>query len=215
MDGPFNLSTRKEPVGIVGQIIPWNVPLIMQAYKLAPALAAGCTVVMKTAEQTPLSALKVAQLINEAGIPKGVVNIVSGYGDIGAYLARHPNIDKVSFTGSLNVGMDIIKQSHVNNLKRITLELGGKSPHIITKNADLEKAVNFACNGTFFNAGQVCVAGTRVFVHSDIYDEFVERMIKRVQKIKLGDPFDPNTNQGPQISRKQMENILKFIKIGV
>jgi aldehyde dehydrogenase (NAD+) len=174
MDGPFNLSTRKEPVGVAGQIIPWNVPLIMQAYKLAPALAAGCTVVMKTAEQTPLSALLVAELASEAGIPPGVLNIVSGFGDVGAYLARHPKVDKVAFTGSLKVGLDIMSNCHESNLKRVTLELGGKSANIITRHADLAKAVEQATWGTFFNAGQVCIAGTRVFVHSSLYDRFVE-----------------------------------------
>jgi aldehyde dehydrogenase (NAD+) len=169
----FNLYTRREPVGVVGQIIPWNFPLLMQAWKLGPALAAGCTVVMKTAEQTPLSALRIAELIKEAGFPDGVVNIVSGFGDIGAYLARHPGIDKVAFTGSTEVGYDIMRNSHEKNLKRVTLELGGKSPNIITKYADVDKAVAQACLGLFFNAGQVCIAGSRTYVHSSIYDRFV------------------------------------------
>jgi aldehyde dehydrogenase (NAD+) len=173
MDGPFNLSTRREPVGVVGQIIPWNFPLVMQAWKLAPALAAGCTVVMKTAEQTPLSALRVAELINLAGIPPGVVNIVSGYGDIGAHLVRHKGVDKIAFTGSTEVGYDIMRNAHEHNLKRITLELGGKSANIITKNANFEKAVNQSNLSLFFNAGQCCIAGSRTFVHSSLYDRFV------------------------------------------
>lgn len=200
---------------MVGQIIPWNVPLIMQAYKLAPALAAGCTVVMKTAEQTPLSALRVAELVIEAGIPKGVVNIVNGFGDIGAYLARHRSIDKVAFTGSLKVGLDIMKNAHASNLKRVTLELGGKSANIITKNANIQTAIDQATWGTFFNAGQVCVAGTRVFVHSSLYDQFVDLSVQRAKKIKLGHAFDPEAEQGPQVSQKQMERILSYIKTGI
>ena len=173
IEGNFNLYTRREPVGVVGQIIPWNFPLAMQSWKLGPALAAGCTVVMKTAEQTPLSALRVAELIKEAGFPDGVVNIVSGHGDIGAYLARHPGIDKVAFTGSTEVGYDIMRNAHEKNLKRVTLELGGKSPNIITKNANLEQAVAQSCMSLFFNAGQCCIAGSRTYVHSSIYDQFV------------------------------------------
>ena len=215
MDGPFNLSTRKEPVGVAAQIIPWNVPLIMLAYKLAPALAAGCTVVLKTAEQTPLSALLVAELINQAGIPAGVVNIVNGFGDIGAHLARHPSIDKVAFTGSLKVGLDIMRNSHASNLKRVTLELGGKSANIITKHANLAKAVDQATWGTFFNAGQVCIAGTRVFVHSSLYDRFVEESVKRARSIKLGSALDPESEQGPLISRRQMDRVLSYIQKGV
>jgi aldehyde dehydrogenase (NAD+) len=173
MDGPFNLSTRREPVGVVAQVIPWNFPLLMQAWKLGPALAAGCTVVMKTAEQTPLSALRVAELVNEAGFPPGVVNIVSGFGDIGAHLIRHPGVDKVAFTGSTEVGFDIMRNAHQHNLKRITLELGGKSPNIITKNANFETALEQSCTSLFFNAGQSCVAGSRTFVHSSLYDRYV------------------------------------------
>lgn len=214
MDGPFNLSTRKEPVGVVGQIIPWNFPLLMQAWKLAPALAAGCTVVMKTAEQTPLSALRMAELINEAGFPPGVVNIVSGFGDIGAYLARHKGIDKVAFTGSTEVGYDIMRNCHEYNLKRVTLELGGKSANIITKNADLEKAINQSYLSLFFNAGQCCVAGSRTFVHSSLYDQFVEQSAKLASKIKLGPSLDSTTDQGPLVSKEQMDRVLSYIKHG-
>ena len=191
VDGPLNVSTRKVPVGVVGQIIPWNFPLVMQSWKLAPALAAGCTIVMKTAEQTPLSGLKIAELIHEAGFPPGVVNIVSGFGEVGAYLVRHPGIDKVAFTGSTEVGFDIMKNCHEKNLKRVTLELGGKSANIITKNADFELALQQSCCRLFYNAGQCCNAGSRTFVHSSIYDKYVDECVKIAAKIKLGDPFDP------------------------
>ena len=214
IDGNFNLYTRREPVGVAGQIIPWNFPLAMQAWKLGPALAAGCTVVMKTAEQTPLSALKIAELIKEAGFPDGVVNIVSGEGDIGAYLARHPGIDKIAFTGSTEVGYDIMRNSHEQNLKRVTLELGGKSPNIISKHANLEKAVAQATMSLFFNAGQCCIAGSRTYVHSSIYDRFVEACVKQVKNIKLGHSLDSNTDQGPLVSKEQMDKVLGYIEKG-
>jgi len=187
---------------------------LMQAWKLGPALAAGCTVVMKTAEQTPLSGLRVAELIQEAGFPAGVVNIVSGYGDVGAYLARHPGVDKVAFTGSTEVGYDIMRNAHAKNLKRITLELGGKSPNIITKNADLKKAVNQASMGLFFNAGQCCVAGSRTYVHASIYDQFVAESIKVASKIKLGHSLASDTDQGPLVSEEQMKTVLGYIEKG-
>ena len=214
MNGPFNLSTRKEPVGVVGQIIPWNFPLAMASWKLGPALAAGCTVVMKTAEQTPLSALLMAELIKEAGFPPGVVNIISGYGDIGAHLVRHPGIDKVAFTGSTEVGLDIMSNSHEKNLKRVTLELGGKSANIITKNAPIEDAVNQANFSLFFNAGQCCIAGSRTYVHSSLYNEFVERAATAASKIKLGSPLDPTTEQGPLVSQEQQQRVLGYIEAG-
>jgi aldehyde dehydrogenase (NAD+) len=214
MDGPFNLSTRKEPVGVVGQVIPWNFPLLMQAWKLAPALAAGCTVVMKTAEQTPLSALRVAELINEAGFPAGVVNIVSGHGDIGAHLARHPGIDKVAFTGSTEVGYDIMRNAHDKNLKRVTLELGGKSPNIITKNANFETALSQSALSLFFNAGQCCVAGSRTYVHSSLYDRYVSAVGEVAKKIRLGHSLAADTEQGPLVSEEQMNRVLGFIEHG-
>jgi len=214
MDGPFNLSTRKEPVGVVGQVIPWNFPLLMQAWKLAPALAAGCTVVMKTAEQTPLSALRVAELINEAGFPAGVVNIVSGHGDIGAHLARHPGIDKVAFTGSTEVGYDIMRNAHDKNLKRVTLELGGKSPNIITKNANFEIALSQSALSLFFNAGQCCVAGSRTYVHSSLYDRYVSAVGEVAKKIRLGHSLAADTEQGPLVSEEQMNRVLGFIEHG-
>lgn len=214
IQGSFNLSTRREPVGVVGQIIPWNFPLLMQAWKLGPALAAGCTVVMKTAEQTPLSALRLAELIKDAGFPDGVVNIVSGFGDIGAHLARHSGVDKVAFTGSTEVGYDIMRNSHVNNLKRVTLELGGKSANIITKHADFNKAVSQASMSLFFNAGQCCIAGSRTYVHSSIYDRFVEASAKQASSIRLGHSLDPNTDQGPLVSKDQMDRVLSYIEHG-
>lgn len=214
-DGPFLTYTKKEPVGVVGQIIPWNFPILMQAWKLAPALAAGCTIVMKTAEQTPLTALRIAELIKEAGVPDGVVNVVSGEGDIGAYLARHPGIDKVAFTGSCEVGYDIMRNSHEKNLKRVTLELGGKSANIITKNANLDKALAQSSLALFFNAGQCCIAGSRTFVHSSIYDEYVKRAAEAAKKIKLGNPMDSSTEQGPLVSKEQFERVTKYIDVGV
>lgn len=214
MDGPFNLSTRREPVGVVGQIIPWNFPLLMQAWKLAPALAAGCTIVMKTAEQTPLSALRMAELIQEAGFPAGVVNIVSGFGDIGAYLARHPGIDKIAFTGSTQVGYDIMRNAHEKNLKRVTLELGGKSPNIITKNANLDLAVQQSALSLFFNAGQCCIAGSRTFVHSSLYDQYVQRITEVASKIKIGHSLNSDTDQGPLVSQEQMNRVLAYIEKG-
>lgn len=214
MDGPFNLSTRKEPVGVVAQIIPWNFPLVMQAWKLAPALAAGCTIVMKTAEQTPLSALRIAELINQAGFPAGVVNIVSGFGDIGAHLVRHPGVDKVAFTGSTEVGYDIMRNSHDKNLKRISLELGGKSPNIITKHANFETAVSQSIGGLFFNSGQCCNAGSRTFVHSSLYDRYVQTVTNISSKFKLGHSLAVDTEQGPLISEEQMKKVLGYIEIG-
>ena len=201
MEGPFFAYTKKEAVGVVGQIIPWNFPIVMQAWKLGPSLAAGCTVVMKTAEQTPLTALRVAELIHEAGFPPGVVNIVSGFGDIGGYLARHPGIEKVAFTGSTEVGYDIMRNSHEKNIKRVTLELGGKSANIITKNADFETAINQSSMGLFFNAGQCCIAASRTYVHSTIYDRFVTKSAENAKKIKVGHPLEATTEQGPLVSK--------------
>ena len=169
---------------------------------------------MKTAEQTPLSGLSMAALVKEAGFPDGVVNILSGEGDAGAYLARHPGIDKVSFTGSTEVGYDIMRNSHVSNLKRITLELGGKSPNVITKNANFEKAVGQTLFALFMNAGQSCMAGSRAYVHSSIYDRFVEACAKGASQIKLGHSLDPTTQQGPLISEVQMNKVLNYIEQG-
>ncbi|OMJ85743.1 hypothetical protein SteCoe_12870 [Stentor coeruleus] len=214
MSGPFFTYTKLEPVGVVGQIIPWNVPLIMQAWKLAPAMAAGCTVVLKPAEQTPLSALKVGELIIQAGFPPGVINIVPGFGDTGAALATHKKVDKIAFTGSTEVGLEIVKNAGVNGLRRVSLELGGKSPNIIFDDADLDLAISQAHIGVFLNQGQVCFSGSRVFVQAGIYDEFVSRSASLIKCRKLGDPLDPTTQHGSQISKVQLEKILYYIETG-
>ena len=215
MDGPFMTMTRHEPVGVCGQIIPWNFPLLMQAWKLGPALACGCTVVMKPAEQTPLTALYVASLIKEVGFPPGVVNIIPGYGPTaGGAISAHPNVDKVAFTGSTEVGHIIMETAGKTNLKRVTLELGGKSPCIILADADLDDAVQQAHDYLFFNHGQCCCAGSRVFVEESIYDEFVKKSVEKASKIKVGNPFDKNTDQGPQVDKDQFDKILDLIDSG-
>jgi aldehyde dehydrogenase (NAD+) len=215
ISGPFFCYTRHEPVGVVGQIIPWNFPLLMQAWKWGPALAAGCTVVLKPAEQTPLSALRMGELAQEAGFPDGVINIIPGFGETaGAAVAEHNDIDKVAFTGSTEVGKLIMQAAARSNLKRVTLELGGKSPNIVFADADMDAAVEGAYFGLFFNQGQCCCAGSRLFVESTVHDEFVDRVIKRAKKQKLGDPFDPKTTQGPQVSEEQFNKILGYIESG-
>lgn len=215
IDGNFFTYTRHEPVGVCGQIIPWNFPLLMQAWKLAPALAAGNTVVMKPAEQTPLTALYVADLIKEAGFPPGVVNIVSGYGPTaGGALTSHPGVDKLAFTGSTEVGKLVMEAAAKSNLKRVTLELGGKSPNIVFKDADLDHAIQTSSFGLFFNQGQCCCAGSRIFVEADIYDEFVQRSVEDAKNRAVGDPFNPKTEQGPQIDQEQMNKILDLIDSG-
>jgi aldehyde dehydrogenase (NAD+) len=215
INGPYFCYTRHEPVGVVGQIIPWNFPLLMQAWKWGPALAAGCTIVLKPAEQTPLSALRVADLAMEAGFPAGVINVVPGFGETaGAALANHMDVDKIAFTGSTEVGKLIMKAAANSNLKRVTLELGGKSPNIVFADSDLDAAVEGAHFALFFNQGQCCCAGSRLFVESHIHDEFVKRMVKRVQKVKVGDPFDPTTNQGPQVSDEQFNKVMAYIESG-
>jgi aldehyde dehydrogenase (NAD+) len=214
MNGPYFTYTRLEPKGVAGQIIPWNFPLIMQSWKLGPALAAGCTVVMKPAEQTPLTALRIGELIIEAGFPPGVVNIVPGFGDAGAALAIHPKADKIAFTGSTEVGLEIIRNSGINGLRRVTLELGGKSPNIILADANIEDALAQSQGALFPNAGQSCNAGSRTFVQEGIYDEFVKKTEECVRKIKLGNPLDPTTQQGPQVDETQMNKILRYIEIG-
>jgi len=214
-DGKIFSYTRHEPVGVCAQIIPWNFPLLMQAWKLGPALAAGNTVVMKLAEETPLTGLHVADLIREAGFPEGVVNIIPGFGPTaGAALASHMDVDKVAFTGSTEVGQIVSEMAAKSNLKRVTMELGGKSPNIIFADADLDKAVEGGHFGLFFNMGQCCCAGSRIFVHEKIYDEYVERSIAKAKARTVGDPFDPNTLQGPQISETQMNKILGLVEAG-
>ncbi|QYJ15703.1 Phenylacetaldehyde dehydrogenase [Rubrobacter xylanophilus DSM 9941] len=211
--GEFLGMTLKEPVGVVGQIIPWNFPLLMAAWKLGPVLAAGCTVVLKPAEQTPLSALRLGELLLEAGLPDGVVNIVTGFGDAGAALAAHDDVDKVAFTGSTEVGKLIVKAA-AGNLKKVTLELGGKSPNVVFKDADLEVAIPGAANGIFFNHGQCCNAGSRLFVEREVYDEVVEGVAERARSIRLGSGLDPETEMGPLISDEQFEKVLGYIEQG-
>ncbi|QRV76971.1 aldehyde dehydrogenase family protein [Ceratobasidium sp. AG-Ba] len=207
--------TRHEPIGVVGQIIPWNFPLLMFAWKLAPALATGNTIVIKTSEFTPLSALRVTALFHEAGVPAGVVNLVTGYGNtVGAAISSHMHIEKVAFTGSTLVGRTIMKAAAASNLKNVTLELGGKSPNIIFNDADLEAAVRWAAFGIFFNHGQCCCAGSRVFVQSGVYDQFVEKFTAHVAKLKVGDPFKSDTFQGPQVSQIQFDRIMGYIESG-
>ncbi|XP_006894440.1 PREDICTED: retinal dehydrogenase 1-like [Elephantulus edwardii] len=215
MDGDFFGYTRHEPVGVCGQIIPWNFPLVMLSWKLGPALSCGNTVIVKPAEQTPLSALYVASLIKEAGFPPGVVNIVPGYGPTaGAAISSHMDVDKVAFTGSTEVGKLIKEAAGKSNLKRVTLELGGKSPCIVFADADLDNAVEFAHQGLFFHQGQCCVAASRLFVEESIYDEFVRRSVERAKKYVLGNPLTPGVSQGPQIDKEQYDKIIDLIESG-
>jgi aldehyde dehydrogenase (NAD+) len=214
-DGPHHVQVLHEPIGVAGQIIPWNFPLLMFAWKVGPALACGNTVVLKTAEQTPLSALYVSKLFHEAGLPDGVLNIVSGYGPTaGAALASHMDVDKVAFTGSTDTGKIIMELSARSNLKPVTLELGGKSPFIIMDDADIDHAVELAHFALFFNQGQCCCAGSRTFVHERVYDEFVEKSKARAARRVVGDPFK-GVEQGPQIDDEQFNKILRYIKSGV
>ncbi|KAM8960567.1 aldehyde dehydrogenase 1A1 [Pelodytes ibericus] len=215
MDGDYFSFTRHEPVGVCGQIIPWNFPLVMFAWKIAPALCCGNTIVIKPAEQTPLTALYMGSLIKEAGIPPGVVNIVPGFGPTaGAAISHHMDIDKVAFTGSTEVGKLIKQAAGKSNLKRVTLELGGKSPNIIFADADLDCAVEQAHQGLFYHQGQCCIAGSRLFVEESIYDEFVRKSVERAKKRTLGDPLCPGIEQGPQIDKDQRDKILELIESG-
>jgi aldehyde dehydrogenase (NAD+) len=212
--GNYFCYSRSEPVGAVGQIIPWNFPMLMVAWKWGPALATGCTIVMKPAEQTPLTCLRMARLAQKAGIPDGVINVVPGYGPTaGAAIVQHPLIDKVAFTGSTEVGK-IIMRDAAATMKRVTLELGGKSPNIVFDDADMEAAVAGSHFGLYFNQGQCCCAGSRLFVQEKIHDEFVDRIISLNKSRKLGDPLDPDTEQGPQVDREQFEKILGYIDSG-
>lgn len=207
--------TRQEPIGVCGQIIPWNFPLLMWAWKIGPAIATGNTVVLKTAEQTPLSALVAAQLVKEAGFPPGVINIISGFGKIaGAALSSHMDVDKIAFTGSTVVGRQIMKAAAGSNLKKVTLELGGKSPNIVFNDADIDNAISWVNFGIFFNHGQCCCAGSRIYVQSGIYDKFVEKFKERAVANKVGDPFHSETFQGPQVSQIQYDRIMGYIQEG-
>ncbi|KAF8462373.1 aldehyde dehydrogenase domain-containing protein [Kalaharituber pfeilii] len=206
---------RYEPIGVCGQIIPWNFPLMMWAWKIAPALATGNTVVLKTAEQTPLSALVACKLVIEAGFPPGVLNVLSGFGKTaGAAISRHMDIDKVAFTGSTAVGREIMKAAADSNLKKVTLELGGKSPNIVFNDADIDEAIYWAYFGIFFNHGQCCCAGSRIFVQEGIYEEFVEKFKARIKENVIGDPFNEETFQGPQVSQGQFDRIMGYINHG-
>ena len=206
--------TLREPVGVVGQIIPWNFPLLMAAWKLGPALAAGCTVVLKPAEQTPLSALRLGELILEAGFPEGVVNIVTGYGETaGAALAAHPDVEKVAFTGSTAVGKLVLGAAS-GNLKKVSLELGGKSPNIVLRDADLDVAIPGAASGIFFNHGQCCCAGSRLFVEQPMFDRVVEGVAKEAKKIKIGPGLDPTTQMGPLVSDEQLARVCGYLESG-
>ena len=209
----FHSYTLREPIGVVGQIIPWNFPLLMAAWKLGPALATGCTVVLKPAEQTPLTALRLAELIAEADVPDGVVNVVPGYGEsAGAALAAHPDVDKVAFTGSTEVGK-LIVQAAAGNLKKLTLELGGKSPNIVFDDAD-DDAVTGAANAIFFNHGQCCVAGSRLFVQESRFDEVVDGMSEIAKSIKLGPGMDESTQMGPLVSAEQLQRVTGYLDAG-
>ncbi len=206
--------TLREPVGVVGQIIPWNFPIQMAAWKLAPALACGNTVILKPAEQTPLTALRLGELVLEAGFPEGVVNIVPGFGETaGAALAAHPDVDKIAFTGSTEVGKKIL-QASIGNLKRVTLELGGKSPNIIFPDADLKYAIRGAVTAIFFNQGQICTAGSRLFVHQSIYDQVVSGLSDMAKGMRIGHGIDPTTDLGPLVSQEQMERVTGYIETG-
>ena len=210
----FHTYTVREPVGVVAQIIPWNFPLAMCAWKLGPALAAGCTCVLKPAEQTPLTALRLGELILEAGFPPGVVNILTGYGETtGAALVAHPGVDKIAFTGSTEVGK-IINKAATDTVKRVSLELGGKSPVIVLPDADLDAVIGGAANAIFFNAGQVCCAGTRLYAHRKIFDKVLEGVSTAAEQIRLGPGLDPQTQMGPLVSKEQQQRVLGYIDSG-
>jgi len=214
MPGEWHAYTLREPVGVVGQIVPWNFPFVMGVAKIAPALAVGCTVVLKPAEQTPLTTVRLAELIAEAGFPEGVVNIVTGFGETaGRALVAHPDVNKIAFTGSTPVGKEILKAC-AGNLKRVTLELGGKSPVIVFPDAALEPAAEIAARGIFMNSGQVCAAGSRLFVHEQVFDRVVEGIVARAQKLKLGAGTEPTTDLGPLVSEEQRRRVLGYIDSG-
>lgn len=215
VDGPFLNYTLREPVGVVGAIVPWNYPTCIATWKLAPALACGCSVVLKPSELTPLTALKLAEICMEAGIPEGVVNVITGCGNTaGEALARHMDVDKISFTGSIRTARALMKASAETNLKRLSLELGGKNPNIIFPDCDFDEAVNAAFWGIYANKGEVCSSGSRLLVHQSVHDRFVGKLIDRASKMNVGDPFDQSSEMGSQISAQQMDRILGYIKTG-
>jgi acyl-CoA reductase-like NAD-dependent aldehyde dehydrogenase len=215
LPGKYLSYTLRPPVGVVGQIIPWNEPLVMASWKLAPALACGNSVVLKPSEETPLTALLLAEILQEVDIPAGVVNIVPGFGETaGARLAAHPQVDKIAFTGSTEVGKLIAKAAAETNLKRVSLELGGKSPNIVFADADLARAVSGAFMGIFLNTGQICSSGSRLFVQKKVYDRTVDELTKTIENLKLGPGIDPMTQMGPLVSKTQMDRVLGYISIG-
>jgi phenylacetaldehyde dehydrogenase len=214
LPGSFHAFTLREPVGVCGLIVPWNFPLMMAISKIAPALAAGCTVILKPAEQTPLSAIRLGELIQEVGFPDGVINIVTGFGETaGAAIVDHPGVDKVSFTGSTEVGKLILK-SATGNLKRVTLELGGKSPVVVFPDADMKNAIEGASRSIFFNTGQVCAAGSRLFAHQKVFDELIDGIAANARKIKVGPGVNPDTDMGPVVSQEQLERVTSYMKAG-
>ncbi len=215
VDGPFLNYTLREPVGVVGMITAWNYPMLLAAWKVAPALATGCTCVIKPSEMTPLTTLRLAQICQEAGVPDGVVNVVTGYGpEAGDALARHMDVDKIAFTGSIRSARALMKASGESNLKRLSLELGGKSPNVIFPDADLDAALPAAFWAIYANKGEVCSAGSRLLLHEDVYDEFVGRLVDKARKMRVGNPLDPQTEMGAQISQTQLDRILGYVESG-
>jgi aldehyde dehydrogenase (NAD+) len=215
VDGPYFNYTLREPVGVVGAIVPWNFPLQIAAWKVAPALACGCSVVLKPSELTPLNALQLAEIAMEAGLPEGVLNVVTGYGQTtGEALALHRDVDKISFTGSVATARKLLQSSAVSNLKRLSLELGGKSPNIIFPDADIDAALKAALWGIFGGKGEVCSAGSRLLLHAEVYDRFLEELAARARKLRVGNPLDPATQMGSQISGRQMDKILDYVESG-
>lgn len=213
-EGPFHAYTLHEPIGVVGSILPWNAPFYLLAMKVAPALACGNTIVLKPAHQSPLSALLIAKLAAQAGLPEGVLNVVNGYSDTGMHIASHMDIDKVAFTGSTEAGRQIMQAAALSNLKPVNLELGGKSPFIIFGDADMDAAVEQAHQAIFYNGGQMCVAGSRTFVHESVYDEYLERAKARAQTRVVGDPFKTGVEQGPQADKAQYNRVMSYIQSG-
>ncbi len=215
VDGPFLNYTLREPIGVVGAIVPWNYPVCIATWKLAPALACGCSVVLKPSELTPLSALKLAEFCSEAGIPDGVMNVITGCGSTaGEAMARHMDIDKISFTGSIRTARALLKASAETNLKRLSLELGGKNPNIIFPDCDFDAAVDAAFWGIYANKGEVCSSGSRLLVHADVHDRFLGTLTRRAKAMKVGDPFDPSSEMGSQISAQQLDRILGYVRSG-
>jgi len=215
VDGPYLNYTLREPVGVVGAIVPWNFPLQTAAWKVAPALACGCSVILKPSELTPLNALRFAEICTEAGLPDGALTVCTGYGPtVGEALALHEDVDKISFTGSVTTARKLLANSAVSNLKRLSLELGGKSPNIVFPDADFDAAVRASLWGVFGNKGEMCTAASRLLLHEDIYDRFLDELAARARKLRLGNPLDSSTQMGPQISARQMDRILDFIEIG-